>query len=64
VLEGRDRQRLAGAYKTLPRWNFPGFPQGSVSQDLMDNMRGEAQCEEIWNKLVRDDIVEMEVAAI
>ena len=37
--------------------NFPGFPQGIIGPDLMDNMK--AQCEKFGAKLVRDDIVEM-----
>jgi len=39
--------------------NFPGFPQGIIGPDLMDNMK--AQCEKFGAKLVRDDIVEMQL---
>jgi len=39
--------------------NFPGFPQGIIGPDLMDNMK--AQCEKFGAKLVRDDIVEMKL---
>lgn len=37
--------------------NFPGFPSGVMGPDLMDSMR--AQAEKFGAKLVRDDIVEM-----
>ena len=37
--------------------NFPGFPEGIIGPDLMDNLK--AQCEKFGTKLVRDDIVEM-----
>ena len=40
--------------------NFPGFPQGIIGPDLMDNLK--AQCEKFGTKLVRDDIVEMKLA--
>ena len=39
--------------------NFPGFPQGIIGPDLMDNMK--AQSEKFGAKLVRDDIVEMKL---
>ena len=39
--------------------NFPGFPSGIMGPDLMDSMR--AQAEKFGAKLVRDDIVEMDL---
>jgi thioredoxin reductase (NADPH) len=39
--------------------NFPGFPSGIMGPDLMDAMR--AQAEKFGAKLVRDDIVEMDL---
>lgn len=39
--------------------NFPGFPSGVMGPDLMDSMR--AQAEKFGAKLVRDDIVEMDL---
>ena len=39
--------------------NFPGFPQGIIGPDLMENMK--AQSEKFGAKLVRDDIVEMKL---
>ena len=39
--------------------NFPGFPQGIIGPDLMDNLK--AQAEKFGAKLVRDDIVEMKL---
>lgn len=39
--------------------NFPGFPAGVMGPDLMDAMR--AQAEKFGAKLVRDDIVEMDL---
>ena len=39
--------------------NFPGFPQGIIGPDLMDNMK--AQSEKFGAKLVRDDITEMKL---
>ena len=39
--------------------NFPGFPQGIIGPDLMDNMK--AQSEKFGAKLVRDDIIEMKL---
>ena len=40
--------------------NFPGFPSGIMGPDLMDSMR--AQAEKFGAKLVRDDIVEMDLS--
>src|ERR1019366_116934 len=37
--------------------NFPGFPEGIIGPDLMDNLK--AQAEKFGTTLVRDDIVEM-----
>lgn len=39
--------------------NFPGFPDGVMGPDLMDNLK--AQCEKFGTKLVRDDIVDMKL---
>ena len=39
--------------------NFPGFPDGVMGPDLMDNMR--KQAEKFGAKLVTDDIVEMKL---
>ena len=39
--------------------NFPGFPSGIMGPELMDAMR--AQAEKFGAKLVRDDIVEMDL---
>ena len=39
--------------------NFPGFPSGIMGPELMDSMR--AQAEKFGAKLVRDDIVEMDL---
>jgi thioredoxin reductase (NADPH) len=39
--------------------NFPGFPQGIIGPDLMDNLK--AQAEKFGAKLVRDDIVDMKL---
>lgn len=40
--------------------NFPGFPDGVMGPDLMDNMR--KQAEKFGAKLITDDIVEMKLA--
>lgn len=40
--------------------NFPGFPSGIMGPDLMDSMR--TQAEKFGAKLVRDDIVEMDLS--
>ena len=37
--------------------NFPGFPEGIMGPDLMDNMR--AQAERFGAELIADDVVEM-----
>lgn len=39
--------------------NFPGFPEGVMGPDLMDSLK--AQCEKFGTKLVRDDIVDMQL---
>ena len=39
--------------------NFPGFPAGVMGPDLMDSLK--AQCEKFGTKLVRDDIVDMQL---
>jgi thioredoxin reductase (NADPH) len=39
--------------------NFPGFPEGIIGPDLMDNLK--AQSEKFGTKLVRDDIVDMKL---
>ena len=39
--------------------NFPGFPEGVMGPDLMDSLT--AQCEKFGTKLVRDDIVDMQL---
>jgi len=39
--------------------NFPGFPEGIMGPDLMDNLK--AQTEKFGATLVRDDIVEMKL---
>ena len=39
--------------------NFPGFPEGVMGPDLMDSLK--AQCEKFGTKLVRDDIVDMQI---
>jgi len=39
--------------------NFPGFTDGVMGPDLMDNLK--AQCEKFGTKLVRDDIVDMKL---
>jgi len=39
--------------------NFPGFPSGIMGPELMDAMR--AQAEKFGAKLMRDDIVEMDL---
>ena len=39
--------------------NFPGFPDGIIGPDLMDNLK--AQCEKFGTQLVRDDIVDMKL---
>ena len=39
--------------------NFPGFPDGVMGPDLMDNLK--AQCEKFGTILFRDDIVEMKL---
>ena len=39
--------------------NFPGFPQGIIGPDLMDNLK--AQAEKFGSVLVRDDITKMEL---
>jgi thioredoxin reductase (NADPH) len=39
--------------------NFPGFPDGVMGPDLMDNFK--AQCEKFGTILFRDDIVEMKL---
>ncbi|MGB7980839.1 MAG: thioredoxin-disulfide reductase [Candidatus Nanopelagicales bacterium] len=40
--------------------NFPGFPQGIMGPDLMDNMRGQA--ERFGAELVTDDVTSMSLA--
>jgi len=40
--------------------NFPGFPSGIMGPELMDAMR--AQAEKFGAKLVRDDIIEMDLS--
>ena len=39
--------------------NFPGFPEGVMGPDLMDSLK--AQCEKFGTKLVRDDIVDVQL---
>ena len=39
--------------------NFPGFPEGVMGPDLMESLK--AQCEKFGTKLVRDDIVDMQL---
>lgn len=39
--------------------NFPGFPEGVLGPDLMDNLK--AQTEKFGTKIIRDDIVEMKL---
>ena len=39
--------------------NFPGFPEGVMGPDLMDSLK--AQCEKFGTKLVRADIVDMQL---
>ncbi len=39
--------------------NFPGFPQGIIGPDLMDNLK--AQCEKFGTQVIRDDIIEMKL---
>ena len=39
--------------------NFPGFPEGVLGPALMDSLK--AQCEKFGTKLVRDDIVDMQL---
>ena len=40
--------------------NFPGFPEGIMGPDLMDNMR--SQAEKFGAELVTDDVVELRLA--
>src|SRR5215831_20272733 len=41
--------------------NFPGFPDGILGPDLMDNLR--KQAERFGAELVADDVIEVDLAA-